>query len=98
MKLAKLQEARSTIRFSAKLLRPKATEKIGSSALLTLPKSASAKLPSRGLTMVEGTINGIPFRAAQPGNRKRAGAGSRKPAICWPPENDDYVVSPASSG
>jgi len=64
MKLAMLQETKSTIRFSAKLLRPKATEKIASWTLLTLPKSASAKLPSRGMTMVEGTINGFPFRAA----------------------------------
>src|ERR1700680_1110212 len=64
MKLAKLQETRSTIRFSAKLYRPKATEKIGSWTLLTLPQNASAKLPSRGMTMVEGTINGFPFRAA----------------------------------
>ena len=64
MKLAKRQENQSTIRFSAKLVRPQATEKSGSWALLTLPKNASAKLPSRGLTMVEGTINGFPFRAA----------------------------------
>ncbi|MDB6066151.1 MAG: rane protein [Pedosphaera sp.] len=64
MKLAKLQETKSTIRFSAKLVRPEATEKIGSWTLLTLPKNASAKLPSRGMTMVEGTINGFPFRAA----------------------------------
>src|SRR5208337_4890130 len=64
MKLAKLQETKSTIRFSAKLFRPKATEKIGSWTLLTLPKNASAKLPSRGMTMVEATINGFPFRAA----------------------------------
>ena len=54
----------STIRFKAKLFRPDATAKIGSWTLLTLPKSASAKLPSRGMTMVEGTINGFPFRAA----------------------------------
>src|SRR6266581_474713 len=70
MKLAKLQEARSTIRFSAKLLRPKATEKIGSWTLLTLPKNASAKLPSRGMTMVEGVINSLPFRAALEPNGK----------------------------
>jgi Bacteriocin-protection, YdeI or OmpD-Associated/Domain of unknown function (DUF1905) len=63
MKLVKLQETQSTIRFSAELLRPAATEKIGSRTLLTLPKNASAKLPSRGMTMVEGTINGFPFRA-----------------------------------
>ena len=31
---------------------------------MTLPRSASAKLPARGMTMVEATINGFPFRAA----------------------------------
>jgi hypothetical protein len=70
MKLATLRETKSTIRFSAKLLRPKATEKIGSWTLLTVPKSASAKLPSRRMTMVEGTINGFPFRAALKPNGK----------------------------
>jgi hypothetical protein len=60
----KLQQTKSTIRFSAGLFRPEATEKAASWTLLTLPKNASAKLPSRGLTMVEGTINGFPFRAA----------------------------------
>jgi hypothetical protein len=70
MKLAKLQETKSTIRFSAKLLRPKATEEIGSWTLLTLPKNGSAKLASRSMTMVEGTINGFPFRAALEPNGK----------------------------
>jgi hypothetical protein len=70
MKLAKLQETKSTIRFSAKLFRPKATEKIGSWSLLPLPNNASGKLPSRGMTMVEGTINGFPFRAALEPNGK----------------------------
>jgi hypothetical protein len=64
MKLAKLQETKSTIRFTANLLRPEAIEKFGPWTLLILPKHASAKLPSRGMTMVEGTINGFPFRAA----------------------------------
>jgi hypothetical protein len=59
MKLAK-----PTIRFSAELVRPTAAGKTGSWTLLTLPKNASAKLPSRGVTVVEGTINGFPFRAA----------------------------------
>ncbi|HKB57634.1 MAG TPA: YdeI/OmpD-associated family protein [Lacunisphaera sp.] len=54
MKPAKLPAPQPTIRFSAKL----------EEALLTLPKSASAKLPARGMTMVEATINGFPFRAA----------------------------------
>jgi hypothetical protein len=70
MKLVKRQETRPTIRFSAGLFRPKATEKIASWTLLTLPKNASAKLPSRGVTMVEGTINGFPFRAALEPNGK----------------------------
>ena len=48
----------STIRFEAKLF------KIGSWILLRLPKNASAKLPSRGMTMVEGTINDFRFQAA----------------------------------
>src|SRR5260370_23129761 len=36
-------------RCSAKLFRHKATEKMGSWTLLTLPKNESAKLPSRGM-------------------------------------------------
>lgn len=52
----------SAIRFKAKLFRLDATAKVGSGTLLTLPKSASAKLPSRGMTMVEGTINGFHFQ------------------------------------
>lgn len=31
--------------------------------LLRLPVSASAELPSRGMTMVSGTLNGVPFQA-----------------------------------
>src|SRR2546422_9658115 len=53
----------SKIRFRANLFRPAATAKVGSWTFLTLPKDASAKLPSRGMTAVEGTINGFPFRA-----------------------------------
>jgi hypothetical protein len=46
-----------TIRFEVKLFT------IGSWTLLRLPKSVSAKLSSRGMTMVEGTINGFRFQA-----------------------------------
>ena len=62
-----------TIRFKAKLLRPAMEparprvdqrEKTDSWTFLILPKNASAKLPSRGMTAVEGTINGCPFQAA----------------------------------
>src|SRR3954463_2200803 len=50
----------STIRFKAKLLRP---EESDSWLFLILPKTASAKLPTRSMTAVEGTINGVPFQA-----------------------------------
>ena len=53
----------SKIRFTAKLLRPKAAAKSESWTFLTLPNDASTKLPSRGMTSVEGTLNGFPFRA-----------------------------------
>ena len=53
----------SKIRFNAKLLRPAESEKAGSWMFLILPKNASAKLPSRGMTAIEGTINGFFFQA-----------------------------------
>ena len=58
MRTLKEPKNTQTIRFEAKLFN------IGSWSLLKLPKSASAKLPSRGMTMVEGTINDVPFQAA----------------------------------
>jgi hypothetical protein len=51
------------IRFKAKLLRPAESAKADSWTFLILPKTASAKLPSRGMTAVEGTINGYSFQA-----------------------------------
>src|SRR4026209_2989377 len=62
----------SKIRFRAKLLRPAATEKDGSWTFLILPKDASAKLPSRGMTTVDGTINGFPFRATLAPDRQKS--------------------------
>ena len=53
----------SKIRFKAKLFRPAESEKADSWTFLILPKNASAKLPSRGMTAIEGTINGVPFQA-----------------------------------
>lgn len=53
----------SKIRFKATLLQPAATEEPGSWTFLILPKNASAKLPSRGMTAVDGTLNGSLFRA-----------------------------------
>jgi hypothetical protein len=53
----------SKIRFKAKLLRPAEAAKGSSWTFLVLPGNASAKLPTRGMTTVEGTINGYPFQA-----------------------------------
>lgn len=70
MKPAKGQETQSTIRFSGKLLGLDATKKVRLWTQLILLESASAKLPSRGMTMVEGTINSLPFRGALEPNGK----------------------------
>jgi Bacteriocin-protection, YdeI or OmpD-Associated/Domain of unknown function (DUF1905) len=59
----KMTTTASKIRFKAKLLRPAESEKADSWAFLILPKNASAKLPSRGMTAIEGTINGFSFQA-----------------------------------
>jgi hypothetical protein len=53
----KEQGPMSTIRCDATLFT------IDSWTLLRLPKSASAQLPSRGLAMVEGALNGVRFHA-----------------------------------
>jgi len=53
----------SKVRFKATLFRPAETGKAESWTFLVLPKNASAKLPSRGITAIEGTINGFPFQA-----------------------------------
>ena len=46
----------SEIRFETKLF------KIKDWTILRLPESASVQLPSRGMTMVKGTINNVPFK------------------------------------
>jgi len=46
----------TTICFTAKIF------KIGSWLLLRLPERASARLPSRGMAMVQGTLNGLSFK------------------------------------
>jgi bacteriocin resistance YdeI/OmpD-like protein/uncharacterized protein DUF1905 len=60
---SKMTKTASKIRFKAKLFRPAESTKTGSWTFLVLPKNASAKLPSRGMTAIEGTINGVPFQA-----------------------------------
>jgi len=58
-----MSKATPNIRFKAKLLRPAEAPKGSSWTFLILPKEASAKLPTRGVTTVEGVINRHPFRA-----------------------------------
>lgn len=53
----------ATLRFETRLLRPARPGKDRSWTFLVLPKAAGDKLPRRGRTTVEGTINGRPFRA-----------------------------------
>jgi hypothetical protein len=52
-----------TIRFKAKLFRPVESKRSDSWTFLIVPKNASAKLPSRGMTAIEGTMNACPFHA-----------------------------------
>ena len=52
----------AAIRFSAKLLRP-AKPPGASWSFLVLPKVASARMPSRGLVAIVGTLKGHPFHA-----------------------------------
>ena len=74
-----MTKTKTSIRFKAKLLRPAMEPArvyppragLGADQLpdtdwtfLILPKKASAKLPSRGQTPVEGTINGVSFQSA----------------------------------
>ncbi|MDL2355160.1 MAG: YdeI/OmpD-associated family protein [Pseudomonadota bacterium] len=53
----------TTSRFKAKLLRPAAPGDDASWAFVILPKDASEKLPRRGRTTIDGTINGYRFQA-----------------------------------
>lgn len=71
MKTTKTQEDITPIHFETKLF------SIGSWTILRLPEDASAKLPSRGMTMVKGTINGVPFKTVlEPDGRYGPGKGS----------------------
>jgi hypothetical protein len=54
---------KKSIRFNAKLIRPAESENGEPWTFLILPRNVSAKLPSRGMTAIEGTINGATFQA-----------------------------------
>ena len=61
----------ATIQFETQLF------EINAWTILRLPETASAALPSRGMTMVSGTINGVPFKTLlEPDGRYAPGKGS----------------------
>ncbi|MBI2034676.1 MAG: DUF1905 domain-containing protein [Candidatus Levybacteria bacterium] len=87
----------STIRFETKLF------KIGSASnaaaawtILRLPESASAKLPSRDMTMVTGAINGTPFKTLlEPDGRYGPG---KKPSHWFAPDKKLLDDARAAAG
>jgi hypothetical protein len=58
-----MNEDVTSSRFTAKLLRPVAPGGDESWAFVVLPRDASEKLPRRGRTTIDGTINGCRFQA-----------------------------------
>lgn len=59
----KVRETASKMRFTTKLLRPVENGRGCPWTFLILPKTASSKLPTRSMTTVEGTLNGVAFQA-----------------------------------
>ena len=84
----------STIRFETTPFR------IGDWTILRLPESASAKLPSRGMTLVEGTINGFRSKIVLEPDGKgshwfRVDSGLRKAAGIDAGDTVTMVVEPS---
>ncbi len=78
------------INFEAKLY------KINSRTILHLPEDASAKLPSRGMLMVAGTMNGISFKALlEPDGKYGPG---KKPSHWFAPSKKLLDDTNASAG
>lgn len=90
MRTDKKQEYSSTISFEINLF------KIGDWTILRLPEDASAKLPSRGMTMVKGTINDVPFKTLlEPDGRYGPG---KKPSHWFRPDEKLLRETRASAG
>jgi hypothetical protein len=69
---------------------------INGRTILHLPVDASSKLPSRGITMVKGTLNGIPFKTLlEPDGVYGPGL---KPSHWFAPEETLLREAKASSG
>ncbi|MBI2049509.1 DUF1905 domain-containing protein [Candidatus Roizmanbacteria bacterium] len=80
----------SAIRFEAKLF------KINDWTILRLPESSSAELPSRGMTMVSGTINDISFKTLlEPDGRYGPGL---KPSHWFAPDKTLLAEAHAAAG
>jgi hypothetical protein len=80
----------SAIKFEAKLF------KIHDWTILLLPDEASAKLPTRGMLMVKGTVNGVPFKTLlEPDGKYGAGL---KPSHWFAPDNKLLEKSGAAAG
>lgn len=66
-----MTQTASKIQCKTKLLRPATNGRRVSWTFLVLPKEVSAQLPSRGMTTVEGSINGHAFRSTlEPDGRR----------------------------
>lgn len=80
----------SSISFETKLF------KIKDWTILHLPLEASAKLPSRGMVMVEGTINDVPFKTLlEPDGRYGPG---KKPSHWFAPNKKLLAEAKAKAG
>lgn len=80
----------SVIHFETKLF------KIKDWNILRLPDDASAKLPSRGMTMVKGTLNGIPFKTVlEPDGKYGPG---KKPSHWFAPDKKLLSAAHADAG
>jgi Bacteriocin-protection, YdeI or OmpD-Associated/Domain of unknown function (DUF1905) len=90
VRIVKEHGTMSTIHFEAKLF------DINSWIILRLPEDASEKLPSRGMTMVSGTINGVPFKTLlEPDGRYASG---QKPSHWFRPDKTLLADASATAG
>ncbi len=80
----------SEIKFETKLY------KINNWTILWLPEDASVQLPSRGMTMVTGTLNNVPFKAVlEPDGRY---LNDRKPSHWFKPHEELLHQAKAKAG
>lgn len=92
-----------TIKFAAKLLRPKpeSGKKAASWSFLIVPQKASDRLPSRGLVSVAGTMNGHEFAATlQPdgegGHWLKVESKLSKAVGVEPGDRVEFVITPST--